>query len=101
MSKEFAKPFYNSAAWKKCKAVYIKSVHGLCERCDKPGYIVHHRKVLTPNNINDPNITLNHDNLEYLCLDCHNAEHGFNREKKSVTKKGYKFNEKGELVPSP
>lgn len=100
MAREFAKAFYNSSVWKKCKASYIKSVHGLCERCDKPGYIVHHKKALTPSNISDPDITLNHDNLEYLCLDCHNAEHDFNREKKSVTKKGYKFNEKGELVPS-
>lgn len=98
MAKEFAKRFYNSKEWKKCKASYISSVHGLCERCEKLGYIVHHKKELTPNNINDYNITLNHDNLEYLCLDCHNAEHDFNREKKSATKKGYKFNEKGELI---
>ncbi|BCZ48443.1 hypothetical protein psyc5s11_45100 [Clostridium gelidum] len=100
MAKEFAKAFYNSSAWKKCKASYIESVHGLCERCERPGYIVHHKKELTSNNINDPNVTLNHDNLEYLCLDCHNAEHDFNREKKSATKKGYKFNDKGELIPS-
>lgn len=99
MAKEFAKSFYNSKEWKKCKASYIKSVHGLCERCDKRGYIVHHKKELTPNNINDPNITLSHGNLEYLCLDCHNAEHDFNREKKRATKSNYKFNERGELVP--
>ncbi|WP_026885395.1 HNH endonuclease [Clostridium beijerinckii] len=100
MAKIFAKRFYNSKEWKKCKASYIKSVNGLCERCERPGYIVHHKKGLTPNNINNPNITLNHNNLEYLCLDCHNAEHDFNREKRSATKKGYKFNDKGELIPS-
>lgn len=44
MAKEFAKAFYNSKAWKKCKASYIESVHGLCERCEKSGYIVHNRK---------------------------------------------------------
>lgn len=99
MAKEFAKRFYNSKEWYKCKSSYIKSVHGLCERCDKPGYIVHHKKTLTPNNINDSNVTLNHDNLEYLCLDCHNAEHDFNRDKKRATKKEYKFNDKGELIP--
>lgn len=101
MAREFAKRFYNSAAWKKCKASYIKSVHGLCERCERPGYIVHHKKYLTRNNIQDPNIALNQDNLEYLCLDCHNAEHDFERKKNESTKKGYKFNERGELVPSP
>ena len=96
MAKEYAKAFYNSAAWIKCKNSYIKSVHGLCERCGEPGYIVHHKKHITQSNINDPNITFNHDNLEYLCLDCHNKEHGI---KKSFTKDGFKFNERGELVP--
>lgn len=98
MAKEFAKGFYKSTAWIKCKQAYIKSVHGLCERCEKPGYIVHHKKHITPNNINDSNITLNWDNLEYLCLDCHNEEHRFNREKKAATRNGFKFNVKGELV---
>lgn len=78
--KEWAKPFYQSTAWKQCRAKYIKSVGGLCERCSKKGlivagYIVHHKCYLTPENINDPSVTLNWDNLEYLCQDCHNKEH--------------------------
>lgn len=97
MAKEYAKKFYNSAAWKRCKNNYILSVHGLCERCGKPGDIVHHKKRITPMNIDDPEITLNHDNLECLCIDCHNREHNIKR--KSVTKQGFRFNEKGELVP--
>lgn len=36
---------------------------------------MHHKKHLTPKNINDPEITLNWDNLELLCLDCHQKEH--------------------------
>lgn len=100
MSREFAKASYNSSAWRNAKKSYIKSVYGLCKRCERPWYIAHHKKALIHNNFNDYNITLNHDNLEYLCLDCHNAQHDFNREKKSGTKKGYKFNDKGELVPS-
>lgn len=40
-----------------------------------PGDQVHHKKHLTPKNINDPEITLNWDNLELLCLDCHRKEH--------------------------
>ena len=98
MAKEFAKKFYKSTAWIKSKNSYIKSVHGLCERCEKPGYIVHHKIHLNPNNINDPEISLNHDNLEYLCLDCHNEHHDFEREKKPITRNGFKFNDKGELV---
>lgn len=98
MAKEFAKGFYKSKAWKQCREAYVKSVYGLCERCGKPGYIVHHKILLTPSNINNPNITLNWDNLEYLCLDCHNKEHNFEREKRSITRKGLKFNKNGELV---
>ena len=79
MAKEFAKKFYNSKEWIKCRESYIKKVHGLCEHCLKknkytPGYIVDHIEELTPNNINNPEITLNHDNLQYLCLECHNRK---------------------------
>lgn len=74
MAKEFSKGFYNSKAWKECRAAYIKSVFGLCERCGKLGYIVHHKEKLTPQNINDPGVTLNWGKLEYVCLDCHNKD---------------------------
>ena len=72
--------FYHTSAWLKCRDAYIASVGGMCERCAargiaRPGYIVHHRTHLDPSNINDPTILLSWDNLEYLCLDCHNAEH--------------------------
>ena len=74
------KGFYKTTAWKNCRAAYIKSVGGLCERCLAegkivPGYIVHHKCYINPLNVNDPAITLNFDNLEYLCHDCHNKEH--------------------------
>ena len=80
MAKEYAKKLYKSKAWQQCRESYISKVHGLCERCPaknilKPGYIVHHKEYITPKNINNPMITLNHDHLEYVCLDCHNQEH--------------------------
>lgn len=31
-------------------------------------------------------------------MDCHNEEHKFEREKKSITRPGLQFNEKGELI---
>jgi 5-methylcytosine-specific restriction endonuclease McrA len=37
--------------------------------------MVHHKKHLTPDNIWDPDITLDWKNLEALCIDCHNKEH--------------------------
>ncbi len=48
MAKPWAKAFYNSAAWRvqKTREAYMVSKHGLCERCGKPGLIVHHRKAL-------------------------------------------------------
>lgn len=83
------KAFYNSAAWEQCRMSYISKVGGLCERCKaqgiiKPGYIVHHKIYITPDNIQNPDVLLNHDNLEYLCQDCHNAEHTTKKIKRYV-----------------
>ena len=80
MAKPYAIKFYNSKEWKKCRRSYIKKVHGLCEHCLKegkhiPGHIVDHIEEITPYNINNPMITLNHDNLQFLCLPCHNTKH--------------------------
>lgn len=41
-----------------------------------PGEIVHHVIELTPENINDENITLNYSNLELVCRNCHKEIHG-------------------------
>lgn len=97
MAKEFAKKFYRSKEWIKCRKSYIDSVYGLCERCKEPGKILHHKKHLTINNIDNPFITLSHSNLEFLCLECHNKHHNFDREKLKCTRDGLAFNEKGEL----
>ena len=80
MAKAFAKQFYSSKAWQSCRNEYVKSVHHLCENClrqgiYRPGEIVHHMIHIDPVNINKPEITLNFDNLEYLCRECHNKEH--------------------------
>ena len=96
--KEYAKGFYSSDAWKKTRAAYIKKANGLCERCRAvgditPGKIVHHKKYITPNNINNPSITLSFNNLELLCEDCHNKEH----KRKENTR--YRFAEDGSLLP--
>jgi hypothetical protein len=59
-----------------CRASFIaKRVDGKCERCPELGYIVHHKVRLTEANHTDARIALNHSNLEYVCLACHNAEH--------------------------
>ena len=94
--KPYAESFYKSVAWKECRAAYAKSVGGLCERCLKrglyvPGVIVHHKVHVTPDNINNGSITLNPDNLELLCRDCHAEEH-------EVRKKRFKVDEFGRVT---
>lgn len=78
--KDYAKKLYKSKAWQKCRDNYYRQVGGLCERCLKkgmivPGEIVHHRIYITPENVNNPAITLDPANLELVCRDCHAEEH--------------------------
>lgn len=73
--------FYGSPAWKHCREAYFRKAGGLCEDCLARGMItageeVHHKVFVTADNINDPNITLNPDNLVLLCHDCHMKRHG-------------------------
>jgi 5-methylcytosine-specific restriction endonuclease McrA len=96
--KEFAKAFYRSKAWKRIRAAVVTRAAGLCERCQrsgifKPGKIAHHKIHLTPENINDPKISLNIDLIEYICEDCHNKEH------KSKSNKTYTFDSDGRIIP--
>lgn len=96
MAKKFAKKFYNSASWKKAQAVYRAMKYGICERCGSPnGTIVHHKIHIDESNIDDVNVTLNFDNFELLCQDCHNHEHHSTHK---ATVNGLRFNSKGELI---
>ena len=51
----------------------------ICERCGRPAVICHHKKWLDGSNVKDPETALSFDNLEALCIECHNTEHGLNR----------------------
>ena len=100
MAKDYAKDFYESKAWKDCRTAYRLSKNDLCERCKDNGTltpckIVHHKVYITPDNINNPNITLSWDNLECLCQDCHNKEH----HKNESTTDNTMFDDNGQLVP--
>lgn len=75
MAREFAKSFYNSKEWKKCRELIMIRDSYLCVLCNKPAQEVHHKKHITPNNINNPAITLNPENLISLCGDCHKKIH--------------------------
>lgn len=106
MARSFSARFYKSRAWQDAREAYIRSVDGLCERCMRrgvyrPGVIVHHIVHLTPENINDPEVTLGFDNLEYVCRDCHAAEHPeiYGREEPRDGQGRYSFDADGNLVP--
>lgn len=84
MAQEFAKSFYTSKQWQKCRESFIAKRRaidgGMCQECgENLGYIVHHKIALTPYNISDPDISLNHSRLKYVCKHCHDAEHGMVR----------------------
>ena len=79
----FADAFYVSREWRTCRAGYAKK-QIFCERCAKrgltvPGEQVHHKIRLTPENIKDPSVALNWENLELLCERCHKEEHAKRR----------------------
>lgn len=95
----WAEQFYKGRAWLACRESFINRRRqidgGLCQRCrERLGYIVHHRIELTPANIDDPEVALNQQLLEYLCLECHNQEHGvFQPAERNVI-----FDENGDVV---
>lgn len=88
--------FYHSTEWERCRADYLKSVNGMCERCKakgiyEPARVVHHKIYLTEENYREPSVSLNFKNLEALCQDCHNREHHRND-------KRYEIGPGGELI---
>lgn len=111
MAKSFSERFYHSQKWKRCRANYIEHRRlidgGMCERCGKEvGEELHHKIVLTPENINNPEISLGDDNLVWLCKNCHFEVHrelimkSFRRKTyRKILQDGCYFNDEGQLVP--
>jgi len=89
--KEFHR-FYKSKAWLVARNIKTNATKGKCERCGAVGEEVHHKIWLTVENVNDTIISLNQDNLELLCRDCHNKEH------RRFKKKEIIFDEDGNFV---
>ena len=96
MSRGQQSQFYKTAEWVKCREDYMKSVKGLCEICKSkgliiPAEIVHHKIHLNATNINNPNVTLNFNNLQAVCRKCHGELHGHT--------KRYEVMEDGSIIP--
>lgn len=84
---------YRSKRWQKLR-VLKKAQNPVCERCLKKGkvtptYIIHHKEYITDKNYMDDDVFFNLDNLESLCLECHNKEH--------FSEIDYLFDENGDL----
>ena len=94
--KPYAEKFYKSKQWEKCRIAFIATLKDkTCPRCKKrKGKIVHHKEEITPENINNPMITLNFENFEYICKQCHTQEHL----RYKSTNKDVQFYEEGNLI---
>lgn len=75
MARDFSKSFYNSKEWKKQREYILRRDSYLCVLCGQPAEEVHHKIYLTPENINNPMISLHESNLISLCGDCHKKIH--------------------------
>lgn len=64
--------FYNSTTWKKQRKYKLQSNNYICDKCGLIATEVHHKIKLTETNVDDINISMNSNNLECLCRDCHN-----------------------------
>ena len=96
MARAIDRTFYEKPEWRRCQAAYMERANHLCERClakglYEPARIVHHKIHLSEENMT-PELMYGFDNLEALCLACHNDEHG-----RSKTTRRWKFID-GELV---
>lgn len=102
--------FYQTKVWKQQRQYIWLKQNCLCARCNRAVYvngiskwipkekrlkgIVHHKEYLTDINFNDDSISLNEDNLEGLCIDCHNHIHFSS----NILKEGLQFDDEGNLV---
>lgn len=77
MAQAYADKFYNSTRWRKLSKMVAEKHFYICDICGKPckRYIVHHKIKLNADNINNPDISLNENNLQLLCLECHTKLH--------------------------
>ena len=89
--------FYESKEWVKLAAYIRIKYYYTCQSCGRRGVYVHHIIHLTDNNVNDPSISLNEDNLTLLCLDCHNELHMGT----SAIRKDVMFDDCGQLILKP
>lgn len=95
MAKQFAYKFYNSKAWRDVRKIALRRDLYTCAYCQRRAEEVHHIIELTPENINDPMITLNPDNLISLCHSCHDK---ITKGSTGDLQEGYVFDDEGNVI---
>ena len=88
---------YYSSKWRKLRKMKL-AISPFCERCladgiYTPAYIIHHKEYITNQNYQDGDVMYNLDNLESLCVECHNKEHF-----EGKSKKEYIFDSEGNII---
>ena len=93
--------FYKSKLWIKTRENALRRDNYLCVKCGSPAEVVHHIKHLSLENVNDPNVALNLDNLMSLCSECHFEEHRGEHcnGRRMQEDNPYTFDENGMLIP--
>ena len=71
MAKQSRKWFYNSKEWRTVRQQALHRDHFTCAYCKGRATEVHHIIELNDKNIHDPKVSLNLDNLQSLCHECH------------------------------
>lgn len=95
MAKIWAQRFYKSKAWREgARPQALHDCGYACHDCGDRPTEVHHIIPLTPDNINDPNISLNPSNLMCLCGNCHKKR----TLSKGDVEDGLEFDAEGQLV---
>lgn len=105
-SEEFRKQqihFYSLPEWKALRKQVAAESFYICSVCQKPTNscegIVHHKIPIDETNIFNPEITLNKDNLMYVCRQCHEKLHEGNKKNKMSQADAEEFYQLlGELV---
>ena len=94
MAKVWARGFYTSRLWRRTRQLALRRDHYTCHDCASRAEEVHHIIELTPENINNPRIALELDNLMSLCHDCHNKRTAGSGD----VLEGYLFDDDGQLI---
>ncbi|MRX70857.1 HNH endonuclease [Bacillus lacus] len=75
-SKEQKKKFYNSKSWKELRLLALDRDNRECQECKRQGKFNHGQNVHHIKEIYFyPELALDLDNLETVCINCHNIEH--------------------------